>query len=137
MCPFCSTHLETINHLFLHCKLSWSLWQRLVSWWGAEWVVPGDITVWYYNWPFLSPSITNRSTWLLLGLSLLWTIWLARNNLVFTNVEPNHVQLFDVSLVRAFWWIKSLQPEFPYSAGCSFLAADALHSWRGVLRKFT
>lgn len=40
MCVFCKKHVETIDHLFIHCEFSRGLWMWWMSLWELSWVIP-------------------------------------------------------------------------------------------------
>ncbi|KAI8524775.1 hypothetical protein RHMOL_Rhmol13G0175300 [Rhododendron molle] len=40
LCPLCSEHCETNQHLFLHCRFSWVVWSVIMEWWNVKWVCP-------------------------------------------------------------------------------------------------
>lgn len=51
LCPFCSLHLETHQHLFLHCHFSWVVWSLILEWWNIKWVCPlsvPDLARWWF-----------------------------------------------------------------------------------------
>ncbi|XP_058185636.1 uncharacterized protein LOC131302861 [Rhododendron vialii] len=42
-CPLCSLLMETPQHLFLHCQLSWAVWSQILEWWHVQWVCPDSL----------------------------------------------------------------------------------------------
>lgn len=43
LCPFCSEEDETLNHLFLSCKKSSSIWRKCLNWWDNPLVLPQSV----------------------------------------------------------------------------------------------
>ena len=36
LCPYCVTEEQTINHLFVECKLACDFWEKFESWWKEK-----------------------------------------------------------------------------------------------------
>ncbi|KAJ4850996.1 hypothetical protein Tsubulata_026803 [Turnera subulata] len=100
----------------------------------------GLIFLWDSEWPTLAGSHSAQEAWTLLGLSLLWSVWLARNALVFTQREAQPDMLFDVIRVRTHWWLKLLHPQFPYHVAMVLGSSDVLKDgslWKPVTIRYT
>ncbi|GKV49692.1 hypothetical protein SLEP1_g56430 [Rubroshorea leprosula] len=95
----------------------------------------GNVDGWPYNKLWI-PSIPSkeildafkqqfslfkeRSTtegWITLWCSVLWAIWLARNEMIFWNRKANEVTIMELAQIRAFHWIsgKSKLPRFDFN----------------------
>ncbi|KAK2659273.1 hypothetical protein Ddye_005806 [Dipteronia dyeriana] len=35
-CPLCDQDEESVDHISLHCRLSWKLWSQCMAWWDVE-----------------------------------------------------------------------------------------------------
>ncbi|KAJ4826900.1 hypothetical protein Tsubulata_006123 [Turnera subulata] len=57
----------------------------------------------------------SQEVWMLLGSSMLWSVWLARNALLFESKPLYQDMLFDLVLTRAFWWFKGSHLTLPAS----------------------
>ena len=89
LCPFCCKEIETIHHLFHLCPKSWSLWGRLFSWFGCVGCLPKDP---YHNlqeWFNMVKGKFQRQAITLLCKGLYWSIWIARNHMIFDNKTPD------------------------------------------------
>lgn len=49
MCPRCSLHEESPEHLFLLCQFSWEVWSLILDWWHISWVCPASLLD-LFNW---------------------------------------------------------------------------------------
>ncbi|KAJ4845956.1 hypothetical protein Tsubulata_029202 [Turnera subulata] len=123
--------METVDHMLLHCSVVYSLWQRLARWWGTTWVMPGSLEAWLPQWLSPAGALRCQEVWMTLGYSMLWSLWLAKNSLVFESKTLYGDALFDLVLTRAFWWIKVSHPLFPYPMGCILATREAFKGWSG------
>ncbi|KAJ4832435.1 hypothetical protein Tsubulata_017097 [Turnera subulata] len=122
--------METSQHLFLHCKKVWKLWQNICKWWGVEWVMPESVGSWFTSWQDASGNKLSGTSWMLIGITTLWSVWLARNELVFNGKAIAWDSLFDLILARTSWWIQALHSKFPYNCSQVVASAETLKQWR-------
>ena len=52
-CPMCNSEVESVDHLFLHCRLSTQVWSSCMAWWDVSWCA---------NKTFLGISMTKSMT---------------------------------------------------------------------------
>ncbi|XP_058203090.1 uncharacterized protein LOC131317570 [Rhododendron vialii] len=106
-CPFCVTFEETPEHLFLHYQFSWNTWSLILRWWQMLWVCPPslvDLTNWWFDNRFKS---LERHIWEVTFFATLWSLWLARNDLVFNNVLRSACEVGDQIKTRVAMWMKA------------------------------
>lgn len=48
LCVLCNSHIETTNHLVIHCQLSWLLWSWWLDYWKLSWAQPSTIKEVFY-----------------------------------------------------------------------------------------
>lgn len=92
-CPICLQEEETMQHLFISCKGAANCWKQLAAVGRAEWNPNPSIVEVIKNWKKLCPWKSKKiklsqRIWNTLPLTLLWSIWIARNKKVFQ--EKNH-----------------------------------------------
>ncbi|PWA51834.1 hypothetical protein CTI12_AA460620 [Artemisia annua] len=46
-CPLCNSCIESVDHLFVHCKFVLSIWLELISAWDCEWVIPRNMRAYF------------------------------------------------------------------------------------------
>lgn len=54
LCLMCGQERETMDHLFVHCKLSFTLWKKFSSRCGVLWSAPSSLAWWRLGVWFLS-----------------------------------------------------------------------------------
>ncbi|KAG8479516.1 hypothetical protein CXB51_029293 [Gossypium anomalum] len=92
VCPWCEKASECAPHLFFKCRFIERFWANIFSWWDTEWKrVDGvvDFFALCYN---AKIKVSKKSLWLISCAAACWTIWIARNGLVFEGRREK------------FWW---------------------------------
>ena len=87
-CMLCSEDEETVNHLFLKCRWSNSLWAIGMAWWGVVFCGNRDVKGWIEGWMGLCLNFRNERAWCSLLYDTVWTIWEKMNALVFEGKKP-------------------------------------------------
>ena len=103
-CSWCNSNPESINHLFWNCPLAQSMWKVISHWWCLDRN--------FINRQFFSLESTlllkhaqkTSSIWRLVVAAVLWTIWLARNELIFNNSRPSMNSLRQLLMARINKW---------------------------------
>ncbi|WMV28378.1 hypothetical protein MTR67_021763 [Solanum verrucosum] len=107
MCPrccFCEQVTETINHLFLHCKVVGQLWNLFTSFRGISWTIPGRIGQALENWNMEGSGSTDKSRWKIVPAVIWWTIWKERNSRNFDNKSsPLHKIKMNCIITFCYW----------------------------------
>ena len=80
LCPLCSDHVETIDHLLLHCEFAWRIGFSCLNWWGVSWVPPPTIS---YQWFDFNFKNLKKHIWVSLFFAIVWNICLCRNKKAF------------------------------------------------------
>ncbi|XP_074314592.1 uncharacterized protein LOC141649814 [Silene latifolia] len=86
-CPLCRNleAMETRNHLFRDCVVVKRLWAASplgINTDNVDSILLGD---WLINWFSYFSSLDDASTPTILFLSVLWSIWCTRNNIIFRD----------------------------------------------------
>ncbi|KAF3617935.1 hypothetical protein FXO38_33691 [Capsicum annuum] len=79
-CFLCGENEETVNHLFLHCKITGLLWRVFLNLRGVSWCMPGKITEALLSWDLVGMQAKSRSKWRIVPASIWWSIWKERNS---------------------------------------------------------
>ncbi|XP_058217366.1 uncharacterized protein LOC131328437 [Rhododendron vialii] len=106
-CPLCSLHLETPDHLFLHCIFSWNIWSLILDWWHVPWVCPNslaNLAIWWFDSGFRN---LEKNIWEVSFYATLWSLWLARNDLVFNNANLSVEVVGELVKTRVAMWMKT------------------------------
>ena len=113
----CKEEGDTLDHLLVHCKVARSLWVRLLQEAGFCWVFPifcGSLMV---EKPIGFGTNLAKVMWKCIVLSLLWVIWIERNNRIFEDKVMRSEDLFEKAKYLASLWAFSEKnfKEFPFS----------------------
>lgn len=114
LCSCCRAFLETTHHLFLHCSGTWVLWNKVLKREGILWCVPGTFSALMMEWKDLAIK-TDKVIWSLIPFAMCWSIWKLQNDVIF-NAKVFCVEtIWDMHMVRLFWWLKGWWQDCPYS----------------------
>ena len=123
-CFMCEEDEETIDHLLIHCKRVKMLWNLLLSIVGTSWVFPHLVLYTLLALQGAAVGKKRKKIWLAAPLCLFWTLWRARNRLVFKN-EGTSDQKIKANFVFNLWAWANL-----YSADNTNSVVDFL-TWLG------
>ncbi|KAK3205180.1 hypothetical protein Dsin_019226 [Dipteronia sinensis] len=87
LCPFCNAEEEFVDHLFLLCPWSWNLWNNCMSWFEVVSCASNSLKNWFLDWSSLCISVKQSRAWNSLFFACSWTIWEARNQMVFKGLK--------------------------------------------------
>ena len=59
-CYLCGEEVETVNHLFLQCRIISQLWRIFISLRGFAWAMPNRITHLLYSWGEVGVGAADR-----------------------------------------------------------------------------
>ncbi|KAE8711627.1 T27c4.14 protein isoform 3 [Hibiscus syriacus] len=110
LCPFCKEHEESVQHLFITCFVVWELWNKVVSLWDLSIVLPQDPPSLLNSWGSLR---VNSLIWKFIPGVVFWSIWKARNAIVFEGLNLDRLSLFFIVRFRLFKWFLAKYPKFP------------------------
>lgn len=105
VCPFCYSVGESPSHLLFLCSVAWRVWSEIVSWWHFVWVSPPslkDLLLWWNCHRFKN---LEKLCWLVTFYSVVWSIWICRNDIVFDNKVWDVEQICDLIKTRRAMWI--------------------------------
>ncbi|GLT97294.1 hypothetical protein SLE2022_148670 [Rubroshorea leprosula] len=126
-CVFCGVALEDTSHLFIHCKVAYSIWNACFKWWGVKTALDRDCGKVLEQHPNLIKTKGEKKGWECIWFSIVWSIWLARNEKVFRGKDADRDRIVELVQLRAFNWIKCK------GGGGFFSLADWFHNPAGCL----
>ena len=62
-CYLCGEEVETVNHLFLQCRITSQLWRIFISLGGFAWAMPNRIMHLLYSWGEVGVGAADRDRW--------------------------------------------------------------------------
>ena len=101
-CFMCEDDEENIDHLLIHCKTAKMLWNLFLSIFGIRWVFPKSVLHTFLAWQGADEGKKRKRIWLAAPLCLFWTLWRARNRMVFENKGFND-QKIKANFVTNLW----------------------------------
>ncbi|GMP68486.1 hypothetical protein CsSME_00028098 [Camellia sinensis var. sinensis] len=105
-CAFCGIDNESALHLLLHCNFAWKVWAEINCWWGSQWVSPSslqDLLLWWYGQKYKN---LDKLIWEVIPLAVVWSLWVARNNMVFNSIVPVWGNIVDSIKIKVATWVK-------------------------------
>ncbi|XP_028060624.1 uncharacterized protein LOC114264228 [Camellia sinensis] len=101
LCLFCKSEEESVHHLMLFCPFV-----DMMQWWGLVWVLPGlvkDLLLW---WSGVKFSKIVLRMWKVIPLAVMWSLWKARNECLFSGKPVEWNELAELVNVRVALWSK-------------------------------
>ena len=108
--------LETSQHLFMGCAVSYNVWHHVRVWLGIDFVAPNTLRNHFVQFTYMAGM--PRSTHMffkVIWLAFVWVLWKDRNNCVFNNMTFDHLALIEKIKLNSFLWLKLNQVLFVYS----------------------
>jgi hypothetical protein len=107
-CPLCKQCVETVDHLFVHCRFTTRLWTAVKQWLDISEDVQHDSTNFTISewWQFMAGgSANNRKAMASITLLVSWEVWNERNDRVFRNKSAPFDVVFDRVKREARLWV--------------------------------
>jgi reverse transcriptase-like protein len=108
VCPFCQVVTETNPHILFTCHFSWSIWMKVLSWWGVTGVLQNSCGPFTIAWKHLVPRKKRGKLWNLILCCVIWSFWFERNKVKFESGSPDADKLFLTVKIRVGVWAKEL-----------------------------
>ncbi|XP_015931644.1 uncharacterized protein LOC107457958 [Arachis duranensis] len=104
LCVLCKKEVENTQHLFVTCELSWQVWCAWVSSFGQKWTAPDNLKDHFESWRYMPVKRTQRKSWIVGFFSVIWIIWLRRNEVIFQNKTTGVTDCVDQAFTFATEW---------------------------------
>ena len=106
-CYLCGEEVETVNHLFLQCRITSQLWRIFISLRGFAWAMPNRITHLLYSWGEVGVGAADRDRWRIVPACIWWTVWKERNARCFESKNCD-LQKIKLNCIRPFCFLCKL-----------------------------
>ncbi|GKV26644.1 hypothetical protein SLEP1_g35909 [Rubroshorea leprosula] len=103
-CVFCKEEDEDSKHVFLKCKITSWVWQECAKWWGTEVRLERDCWNSFQRFGKWSKDPKVKEGWDCIWSTVIWTVWLARNQMIFQDKKTDPRKLLEIIQVRSFQW---------------------------------
>jgi hypothetical protein len=105
-CPLCTSAIEDLNHLLIHCEFTVNVWTRLLQFLSLTLVWKGDsVLECFADWH------KNKSAPISLAATVCWWIWIERNLAIFEGRPPS-CQAVIHKILSNFNWQPTSQKVF-------------------------
>ncbi|XP_057452073.1 uncharacterized protein LOC130743868 [Lotus japonicus] len=115
LCDICGLEGDTEAHSIIRCNNSWRLWCSKMDREKVSWCIPSTFKLLLEEWPSL--RVKSDPIWWESAPTLSWSIWRARNDSAFNQIEFSFEGVWDTHIMRIMWWIKAWWKECPF---CTF-----------------
>ena len=87
-CVLCKEDNESLDHLFLHCRLALAFWSSLLKEFEVYRVLPPHCSdIFQIDGSIWGSGSWRKKLWNVAVIALCWSLWLERNIRTFENVE--------------------------------------------------
>ena len=109
--------VEIVQHLFLHCNLSSSLWQQVRFWIGVSGIDHQSIWAHLVQFTNYLGGLKERRSFLqLLWLLCIWLVWNDRNNRMYNNSHSSTIELMEKVKSHSYWWLRANNVTFVHGS---------------------
>nr|XP_025670460.1 uncharacterized protein LOC112770292 [Arachis hypogaea] len=89
ICVLCHKGVETVEHLFFRCEVTWQVWCYWLRSFGRDWVIPGTMKELFGSWIGMHGRRQGQKLWMMAFFAVIWNIWLERNVRIFKNTRAS------------------------------------------------
>nr|XP_017256449.1 PREDICTED: uncharacterized protein LOC108226007 [Daucus carota subsp. sativus] len=104
MCVKCGNRVETLNHLLWECEVAKWVWKFIAIWWNLESKFRRLNSFSLEIIMSFQRSAVSSRVWHTVVAAAVWSIWLARNELVFQSTSPSRSCLLNLIFTRISKW---------------------------------
>ncbi|KAK1416690.1 hypothetical protein QVD17_25805 [Tagetes erecta] len=105
-CSMCFNHLETSNHVLLHCAFAAKVWYKVFEWCGLFGALGDDIRDRIDCHNIMIGSENMKEKVAVIVMASVWFIWLARNDFIFNSCPLNVDGVMEKIRVYTYLWLK-------------------------------
>ncbi|GLT39887.1 hypothetical protein SLA2020_140540 [Shorea laevis] len=87
LCERCKEEAEDVRHCMLDCKITYQMWMKCLKWWGFSAMLPNNVQDAYRQIVLGMGNNKTRRVWSFMFMVIAWSLWNARNNLIFKNQD--------------------------------------------------
>nr|KYP61726.1 Putative ribonuclease H protein At1g65750 family [Cajanus cajan] len=115
-CAWYGEDLENTSHLLFGCYYAYSVWLSIFDWFGVSTVLHNSCHENFAHFIGI-PRCSGRDKmrWSVVWLATIWSLWLARNNVIFKDKVVAITDLVELIKIRSWNWIKTKDKSFFYS----------------------
>jgi len=120
--------VESVDHLFVTCRVASGVWHRVCRLLGWEWVLPRNLQELLHGLVFLGSRCRDILGFTIVLHETVWSIRKARNNIIFSSTALEVDILVDKFQFLYWNWLFAKHP----SHYCSFYEwkVESILCWR-------
>jgi hypothetical protein len=121
-CVFCFDLMESIDHIFLTCRVTATVWSLIFVWMGIQGSSARNIQQHFLWFGDLLKGKHSKRVKHIIWLATMWSLWRTRNNIIFRGDFVNVQSLVDqIIYISWFWFISRVgtNVNFVFSDWCN------------------
>ncbi|XP_022031509.1 uncharacterized protein LOC110932487 [Helianthus annuus] len=107
LCPICSEHNETAEHLLVSCGFAQAIWQAISLWLKIPPIFAFGLKDILELHNFVGVSLKSKKAVYAVCLSVMWCVWKARNELIFNQTGWSLEKVVGDIKALSFLWVKA------------------------------
>jgi hypothetical protein len=100
----CKRNEQSVDHLFLHCEVTCTLWNAFFSRFQLSWVMPSSVADLFAAW-WIGGKTRSAVVWKIVPSCLLWGLWREINDISFKDRERSLAELESFFIFTVFTWM--------------------------------
>lgn len=114
-CVGCNEEIESVTHLFFEYNFFAMVWMLCLKGLGYDSALLPECRSHFMQFMGIPDcSLTNRKEWITMWFSVIWSIWLARNQMRFESKTVSTDQIIEDVKFRSWSWLSSKVKRFSY-----------------------
>lgn len=114
-CALCRLEVESGSHLLFSCSETLPIWYDCCAWMGVCSAQVTDPSIHLLQFPVVGRSKSQRLAETAVWMATVWSIWCARNRVIFNGGALDRTHIFEQVQIRAWQWLTARVDEFFYS----------------------
>ncbi|KAJ0680603.1 putative reverse transcriptase zinc-binding domain-containing protein [Helianthus annuus] len=107
LCPLCGSDDESVDHLFIACQAASVIWNGISSWCKIPNIFAFSIKDLLGIYKEIRASESKKEAVQGIILIACWSLWRARNNLMFSHIEIRIDRILSEVKALGFLWFSS------------------------------
>jgi hypothetical protein len=102
-CCMCKRCEKTMDHLLLHCEVTYALWSAFFGRFGLTWVMPRQVSDLLACW-WSTRRRGSAAVWKMVPTCFFWCLWRERNNRSFEDLEGSLEDILSSCFHTLYLW---------------------------------
>jgi len=115
LCVLCNQSEEFSQHLFLDCVYARHVWFLCFTWIDILMVQNKDLRNHFENFHLVHMSDKHNQVWRGMWVAIVRSIWEQRNKVVFKQGVPDVKEIFQLTELLSWQWLKHRVRSFSYA----------------------